>query len=56
LLLLAVIVPLATPLYNRIEPQLFGLPFFYWCQLAFAVLSSMVILVVHLATRGRGHG
>lgn len=56
LLLVAVIVPLATPLYNRIEPKLFGLPFFYWGQLSFAFLSTLVILIVHLATKGRRRG
>jgi hypothetical protein len=56
LLLVAVIVPLATPLFNRIEPKLFGLPFFYWSQLAFAILSTSVIAVVHLATKGRQRG
>ena len=28
------VMPLLVPLYNRIEPRLFGLPFFYWYQLA----------------------
>ena len=32
--------PLLTPLYNRLEPRLFGLPFFYWCQLAFVPLVT----------------
>jgi hypothetical protein len=56
LLLVAVIVPLATPLYNRIEPRLFGLPFYYWGQLAFALLSTLVITIVHIATKGRQRG
>lgn len=56
LLLVAIVVPLLTPLYNRMEPRLFGLPFFYWCQLLFAVLSTVVMLTVHLATKGRRHG
>jgi hypothetical protein len=30
LLLVAVVVPLLVPLYNRVEPTLFGWPFFYW--------------------------
>ncbi len=32
LLLVAVVVPLLVPLYNRVEPTLFGWPFFYWCS------------------------
>ena len=53
LLLVPVVLPLLTPLYNRIEPTLFGFPFFYWFQLALAGLSSLVIALVNLATRKR---
>lgn len=53
LLLVPIVVPLLTPLYNRIEPTLFGLPFYYWSQLSFAVLSTVVITIVHIATKGR---
>ncbi len=28
-------VPLLVPLYNQVEPTLFGWPRFYWLQLAF---------------------
>lgn len=52
LLLLPIVAPLLTPLYNRIEPQLFGLPFFYWCQLAFAGFATVVLTVVQLARKG----
>jgi hypothetical protein len=54
LLAVAVAVPLLTPLYNRVKPELFGLPFFYWCQFAFIFLGSAVTGVVTLATRRRG--
>jgi hypothetical protein len=53
LLLIPVIVPLVVPIYNRVEPQLLGLPFFYWCQLAFAGLSAVVVAIVYLATKDR---
>jgi hypothetical protein len=46
-------VPLLTPLYNRLEPALFGLPFYYWSQLSFALLSGLVIAIVHVATKRR---
>jgi len=46
-------VPLATPLYNRIEPKLFGFPFFYWSQLALVLFAMAVTATVHLLTRGR---
>ncbi|MDG4825648.1 DUF3311 domain-containing protein [Asanoa sp. WMMD1127] len=47
------VAPLLTPLYNRAEPALWGLPFFYWYQLLCAVFASVAITVVHLATRER---
>jgi hypothetical protein len=53
LLLIPVVLPLLTPLYNRTDPALLGFPFFYWFQLALAGLSSVVIALVHLATRKR---
>lgn len=53
LLFIPIVVPLLTPLYNRIEPTLLGLPFFYWCQLAFALLASVIIAIVHVATKDK---
>lgn len=53
LLPLAIVIPLLTPLYNRISPQLWGLPFFYWCQMAFVVMGASVTGIVQLATRRR---
>jgi len=53
LLFVPVVVPLLTPLYNRVEPTLGGVPFFYWGQLSFALLASAVIAIVHLATKPR---
>jgi hypothetical protein len=51
LLLIPIVLPLSPALYNRIEPTLFGLPFFYWCQLSFAFLASAVITFVHKKSR-----
>ena len=53
LLPVAVVIPLLTPLYNRISPQLWGLPFFYWCQMVFVVMGASVTGIVQLATRRR---
>jgi hypothetical protein len=36
------------PFYNRIEPTLAGIPFFYWYQLAWVVLGAVVVLAVYL--------
>jgi hypothetical protein len=43
--------PFALPLVNRMEPLAFGLPFFYWTQLAVIGLGMLVLVVVAFATR-----
>jgi len=40
LLLIAIVVPLLVSTYARIEPRLFGFPFFYWYQLAWVFLAA----------------
>jgi hypothetical protein len=41
LLLLAPVVALLwVPSYTRVEPRLFGFPFFYWYQLAWVFLAA----------------
>jgi hypothetical protein len=40
-------------LYNRASPALFGLPFFYWYQLAWIVVTAGLLgLVVYLTREG----
>ena len=39
LLLVPIVVPLLVPLYNAVDPTLFGWPLFYWLQLAFVALG-----------------
>jgi hypothetical protein len=42
------------PSYNRVEPLAWGIPFFYWYQLLWVVLSTLVIGVVfHFAHNAR---
>ena len=53
LLLVPIVGALLPWTYNRTDPRLFDIPFFYWFQLALAVVSSGVIALVHLATRKR---
>jgi hypothetical protein len=38
------------PFYNRVEPAWLGLPFFYWYQLLWVILSALITVVVYLAT------
>ncbi len=53
LLAIPIVLPLFTPFYNRVDPQLFGIPAFYWIQLAFVPLSALVTGTVYLKTRKR---
>lgn len=53
LLLALIALPLCTTFYNRATPELFGLPFFYWSQIAFVPLLMIVLALIGLATRGR---
>jgi hypothetical protein len=53
LLWLPIVVPLWPGLYNRVHPKFGGLPFYYWGQLAFALLAAAVIAIVHMATKDR---
>jgi hypothetical protein len=36
------------PFYNRTEPSLGGIPFFYWYQLALVLAGATVVLAVYL--------
>jgi hypothetical protein len=47
LLLLPFIGLLWVPFYNFLEPTLFGFPFFYWYQLAWVPISSLLIWLVY---------
>jgi hypothetical protein len=49
LLLLPVIAMLWVPSYNKIDPVILGLPFFYSYQLIWVLLASVVIGVVYRA-------
>ena len=53
LLWLPVLLPLITPLYNRVEPRWAGIPFFYWFQLSFVGLDIAVVTFVYQATKRR---
>jgi hypothetical protein len=37
--------------YNRVEPRLFGIPFFYWYQLLWIPIGVTCTLIVYRATR-----
>jgi hypothetical protein len=41
------------PFYNRIEPSLFGIPFFYWWQIFGIFLTAACITPVYFYQEGR---
>ncbi len=48
LFLIPMIAVLWVPFYNRVEPSLGGIPFFYWYQLALVLVGAAVVLTVYL--------
>ncbi|MEY9835008.1 DUF3311 domain-containing protein [Streptacidiphilus sp. EB103A] len=53
LLLIPVVLPLLTFVYNRETPRLLGFPFFFWFQLLFTLLAAAVTALVFLLTKPR---
>jgi hypothetical protein len=53
-LLVPYAVLLCVPLYDRIDPRLFGIPFFYWFQMLWSFLVSLAILPGYLQRRRGG--
>ena len=51
LLILPCVVSVWVPFYNRLEPTLLGIPFFYWFLM---VLSPVSTLFIWLASRVEG--
>ncbi|HVJ40070.1 MAG TPA: DUF3311 domain-containing protein [Dongiaceae bacterium] len=48
LLILPFIAVLWVPFYNSVEPSLGGVPFFYWYQLLWVLISSVLIYFIYL--------
>ena len=51
LLLIPIVLPLLTFVYNRETPALFGWPFFFWFQMLFAPLAVACSVAVFYLTR-----
>jgi Protein of unknown function (DUF3311) len=47
LLILPFIAVLWVPFYNSAEPVVYGVPFFYWYQLLWIILSAVIIGIVY---------
>jgi hypothetical protein len=43
-------VALWPPLYNSLEPTWMGMPFFFWFQLLWVIVSAVFTAVVYFAT------
>ncbi|MGI8577864.1 MAG: DUF3311 domain-containing protein [Nocardioidaceae bacterium] len=53
LLIIPVALPLIPQVFNRVQPALFGMPAFYWIQLAYVLMSACLTGVVYLKSRKR---
>ncbi|HZO21787.1 MAG TPA: DUF3311 domain-containing protein [Steroidobacteraceae bacterium] len=38
------------PFYNKLDPEWLGMPFFYWYQLLWVVISAVLTGIVYWAT------
>jgi Protein of unknown function (DUF3311) len=48
LLLVPILAVLWVPFYNSVEPQLAGIPFFYWYQLLWIIIGAALILFAYV--------
>jgi hypothetical protein len=53
LLLVPIVIPLSTPLFNHKTPEFLDFPLFYWLQLAFVLLGVGCTAVVYNRTKRR---
>jgi putative solute:sodium symporter small subunit len=53
LLAIPIVMPLLVPLYNRIDPKIAGIPFFYWYQMATALVAIVVLTFLYQVTKDR---
>jgi uncharacterized protein DUF3311 len=52
LLLVPLIGTLIPPIYNHQDPELIGIPFFYWYQLAWVFISVGITALIYRKTTG----
>ena len=56
LILLAPLLLLWVPSYNRTEPSFFGVPFFYWYQMTWVVVTALLTAIVFLIDKAVARG
>jgi hypothetical protein len=39
------------PFYNKVEPYFLGVPYFYWYQLLWVIISAVLTAIIYLAVR-----
>lgn len=49
LFLALTVVALWVPLYNRVEPMIIGIPFFYWFQAGLIVVAALLTALAYHA-------
>jgi uncharacterized membrane protein len=50
LLLIPFLTTVCPVLYNQVEPTLFGVPFFYWFQMLWIIVTAIIVGLVVLLT------
>ena len=53
LLLIPFALVMWVPFYNRVEPTLAGVPFFYWYQLVAILFGALVVMGVYVLEGGK---
>jgi hypothetical protein len=54
-LVVAIVVPLLVGTYARVEPRLFGFPFFYWYQLCWVFIAAALVGASFLLLKRERH-
>ncbi len=52
LLIIPFVGTLWVPFYNALDPRIGGIPYFYWYQFLWVLISSTLTAIVYFATRG----
>ena len=39
-------------IFNTDSPELFGMPFFYWYQMAWVIITVILTVIVYVKTKG----
>jgi hypothetical protein len=48
LLVVGITMPLIVPMYARQDPELFGIPFFYWYQMLWVFIDAFLLWIVYM--------